>query len=272
MVLCTVPCSIWFSGACRHWSWWVPWLCCRRRCWLGCTVSDGQEKLQSYISADIWTFCSLWFGTKPKLPTDSLWCASSSANTTPPLNMPNWTKRDPRRTAHNHICRMLKLLCNAGFPRSRVRIICKREADGVLTCSLTSMLCSASRMRVTACMICFPWELMIWSMCWQHESQERRVSRRESVCVLDLRFMENLCKSSTYQGRMRSCLQSRWESTERSRSATFLWHAIKAPMGRLTEHVYHISTSEDSHHVWNMTSKLVSTQGSSQVNVEFTVH
>lgn len=35
----------------------------------------------------------------------------------------------------------------------------------VFTCSLTSTLWSASRIKVTACMICFPWELMIWSIC-----------------------------------------------------------------------------------------------------------
>lgn len=33
---------------------------------------------------------------------------------------------------------------------------CRKILAHTLTCSLTSMLCSASRIRVTACMICFP--------------------------------------------------------------------------------------------------------------------
>lgn len=39
------------------------------------------------------------------------------------------------------------------------------------TCSLTSILCSPSRMRVTACMICFPWVLIMWSMCCQSKDE-----------------------------------------------------------------------------------------------------
>lgn len=59
------------------------------------------------------------------------------------------------------------------------KTICKHESTGEPTCSLTSILCSASRMRVTACMICFPWELMIWSMCWWYDKSwvERKQER-----------------------------------------------------------------------------------------------
>lgn len=49
------------------------------------------------------------------------------------------------------------------------------------TCSLTSMLCSPSRIRVTACIICFPCELMIWSICYD---KQETISLYVCVCVL----------------------------------------------------------------------------------------
>lgn len=155
-----------------------------------------------YTGAFIWTFCVLWFRTKSKLTSDSLWCASTSTNTTTPLNMPNWTKADPQVDSLWSYLQNVKTTLQCGFFVQLQDEFCMKTTceEGVLTCSLTSILCSASRMRVTACMICFPWELMIWSMCWRHKSQEWGESRRESVCKLYLGFLENLCKSSSYRG------------------------------------------------------------------------
>ncbi len=112
MVLYKVPCSIWFSGACRHWSWWVPWLCCHRRCWPGCTASE--KCVTSVLLSEQNLNCQL-----------TLWSASNSTNTNTPLDTANWTKADPRQRAYNHMCRMLELLCNAGFSCSWMNSVWK---------------------------------------------------------------------------------------------------------------------------------------------------
>lgn len=38
-----VPCSIWLSEACHHWTRWGPWLCCHQQCWPGYIASDQRK-------------------------------------------------------------------------------------------------------------------------------------------------------------------------------------------------------------------------------------
>lgn len=83
-----------------------------------------------------------------------------------------------------------------------------------LTCSLTSMLCSPSRIRVTACIICFPCELMIWSICY--DKQETI-----SLCVC-YRKPIRLSYSGKENTLVSSCLTGLVESKFRSSPSVFM--------------------------------------------------
>lgn len=82
-----------------------------------------------------------------------------------------------------------------------------------LTCSLTSMLCSPSRIRVTACIICFPFELMIWSICY---AKQETISLYVCVCVLQKadKIVRLMC--------VFSCLTGLVESRFRSSPSVFM--------------------------------------------------